>query len=818
MAVKKSELYSSLWESCDKLRGGMDASQYKDYVLVMLFIKYVSDKYAGQPFAPITIPPGASFDDMVKLKGKMDIGDRINKEIIAPLAEANQLVGTITVADFDSAEKLGNPKAKRDTLTDLIAVFENPDLDFSKNKADDDDILGDAYEFLMRHFATESGKSKGQFYTPSEVSRILAKILQIPKSKHIGDTTIYDPTCGSGSLLLKVATETNNKATVFGQEKDVANAGLARMNMVLHGNAAAVRNIKTGDTISDPQFKESPTVLKQFDYIVANPPFSTKNWSSGIEPENDEFDRFELGIPPEKNGDFAFLLHMVRSLKRNGKAAVILPHGVLFRGHAEESIRMNLIKKGFIKGVIGLPANLFYGTGIPACIILMDKEGAADRKHIFMMDASKGFIKDGNKNRLREQDLHKIVAVFNSEKELDKYSRKVSIEEIEKNEYNLNIPRYINTQEDEDIQDLHAHLNGGIPVRDIDELNNYWNVYPSLRVILFEKRSEHYVDLKVDKFKIKETIYGHEEFKAYSKQFNNLLDAWQNDTAALLKKQGKDSKPKELISQIGEDLLMRFSDIALVNKYDVYQHLMDYWNDIMQDDLYVIASDGWEIGKVPGRKIKSTKNKGVVTHKPIEGIEGIESKLISSELLIEKYFKTEYQAILDKEAKTEEVKAKMEELEEENNGDNGDTFQDCRGGKGAITKGALESCIKDNKDKESFKVELKIWNEYLDLFKEEAKIKNEAKEERKKLEKLVWEKYKTLSMDEIQQIVLDLKWLGTVKAAINTEMDSISQRLTTRIKELGERYDSKLGEITLETHSLESKVAEHLQKMGLEWN
>jgi len=818
MAVKKSELYSSLWESCDKLRGGMDASQYKDYVLVMLFIKYVSDKYAGQPFAPITIPPGASFDDMVKLKGKMEIGDRINKEIIAPLAEANQLVGTITVADFDSAEKLGSPKTKRDTLTELIAVFENPDLDFSKNKADDDDILGDAYEFLMRHFATESGKSKGQFYTPSEVSRILARILQIPKSKHNGETMIYDPTCGSGSLLLKVATETNNKATVFGQEKDVANAGLARMNMVLHGNAAAVTNIKTGDTISDPQFKVNPTQLKQFDYIVANPPFSTKNWSSGIEPENDEFDRFELGIPPEKNGDYAFLLHMLRSLERNGKAAVILPHGVLFRGHAEESIRMNLVKKGFIKGVIGLPANLFYGTGIPACIILMDKEGAADRKHIFMMDASKGFIKDGNKNRLREQDLHKIVAVFNAEKELDKYSRKVSIEEIEKNEYNLNIPRYINTQEDEDIQDLHAHLNGGIPVRDIDALNNYWNVYPSLRVVLFEKRNEHYVDLKVDKFKIKETIYGHEEFKAYSKQFNDLLDAWQNDTAALLREQGKDCKPKELISQIGEDLLLRFSDIALVNKYDVYQHLMDYWNDIMQDDLYVIASDGWEIGKVPGRKIKSTKNKGVVTHKPIEGIEGIESKLISSELLIEKYFKTEYQAILDKEAKTEEVKAKMEELEEENNGDNGDTFQDCRGGKGAITKGALETCIKDNKDKESFKVELKIWNEYLDLFKEEAKIKNEAKEERKKLEKLVWEKYKTLSMDEIQQIVLDLKWLGNVKAAINTEMESISQRLTTRIKELGERYDTKLGDLASDTQSLESKVSEHLQKMGLVWS
>jgi type I restriction enzyme M protein len=818
MAVKKSELYSTLWESCDKLRGGMDASQYKDYVLVMLFIKYVSDKYAGVPFAPITIPEGASFDDMVKLKGKMDIGDRINKEIIAPLAEANQLVGTITVADFDSAEKLGNPKAKRDTLTELIAVFENPDLDFSKNKADDDDILGDAYEFLMRHFATESGKSKGQFYTPSEVSRILAKILQIPKSKHDGITTIYDPTCGSGSLLLKVATETNNKATVFGQEKDVANAGLARMNMVLHGNAAAVKNIQTGNTISEPQFKDSPTQLKQFDYIVANPPFSDKNWSSGIEPENDEFDRFELGIPPEKNGDYAFLLHMIRSLKRNGKAAVILPHGVLFRGNAEESIRMNLIKKGLFKGVIGLPANLFYGTGIPACIILIDKEGAADCKHIFMIDASKGFIKDGNKNRLREQDIHKIIDVFNSKKDIEKYSRKVSIEEIEQNEYNLNIPRYINTQEDEDIQELHAHLNGGIPDRDIDALKNYWEVYPSLRGVLFEKRNENYVDLKVDKFEVRETIYGHKEFETYSKHFNGLLEAWQKDTAALLKKQGKDCKPKELISQIGEDLLIRFSEIALVNKYDVYQHLMDYWNEIMQDDLYVIAADGWEIGKEPERKVKKTKNKGVITKKDIDGIEGIESKLIPSDLIIEQFFKAEYQTILDKEAKTEEVKAKMEELEDENNGDDGDLFEPCRGKNGKVSKTEITNAIKKYKDNKDYTNELKLWKEYLVLFEEEAKIKKEAKEEREKLEKTVWEKYKTLTMDEIQQIVLDLKWLGTVKEAINTEMDAINQRLTGRIKEIAERYEFTLGSLDNSTKELEEKVNGHLAKMGLVWS
>jgi type I restriction enzyme M protein len=355
-------------------------------------------------------------------------------------------------------------------------------------------------------------------------------------------------------------------------------------------------------------------------------------------------------------------------------------------------------------------------------------------------------------------------------------------------------------------------------LRDIDALKNYWAVYPSLRNTLFEKRSEHYVDLKVDKSEIKTTIYGHKEFEAYSIQFNDLLDSWQKDTTTLLKKQGKDCKPKEVIAEIGEDLLRRFSNIALVSKYDVYQHLMDYWNEIMQDDIYVIASDGWEAGKLPGRKVKTTKNKGTITKKDIEGIEGIESKLIPSDLIIEQFFKAEYQTILNKEAKTEEVKAKMEELEDENNGDDGDLFEPCRGKNGKVSKTEITNAIKKYKDNKDYTNELKLWKEYLALFEEEAKIKKEAKEERQKLETKIWVKYKALSMDEIQQIVLDLKWLGTVKEAINTEMDAINQRLTTRIKELGERYDNKLSSLATETETLESKVAEHLQKMGLVWS
>src|SRR5438874_662120 len=444
MAIKKSELYSSLWKSCDGLRGGMDASQYKDYVLVLLFVKYVSDKYAGQPNALIEVPQGGSFADMVALKGDKEIGDKINK-IIARLAEANELKGVIDVADFNDPDRLGKGKEMQDRLSNLVAIFENPALNFRNNRAEGDDILGDAYEYLMRHFATESGKSKGQFYTPAEVSRIMAKVIGISPANSKASTTAYDPTCGSGSLLLKVAAEAGKHITLEGQEKEFTTAGLARMNMILHDFPTA--NMLSGNTLFDPKFKDGEK-LRTYDYVVANPPFSDKTWSTGLTlgegGSGDRFQRFTWGVPPKKQGDYAYLLHIIRSLKSTGKGACILPHGVLFRGNAEADIRKNLIRKGYIKGIIGLPPNLFYGTGIPACIVVVDKQDAAGRTGIFMIDASKGFVKDGNKNRLRHQDIHKIVDVFNKQIELPKYSRMVPVAEIAANDYNLNIPRYYN--------------------------------------------------------------------------------------------------------------------------------------------------------------------------------------------------------------------------------------------------------------------------------------------------------------------------------------------------------------------------------------
>src|SRR6266481_5078123 len=530
MPIKKTELYSSLWSSCDALRGGMDASQYKDYVLVLLFIKYVSDKYAGQPYAPITIPPGASFKDMVALKGKPDIGDQINKKIIGPLANANKLSD---MPDFNDLGKLGSGKEMVERLTNLIAIFENKSLDFSKNRADGDDILGDAYEYLMRHFATESGKSKGQFYTPAEVSRIIAQIIGIHAANTSAATTVYDPTCGSGSLLLKVGDEAGTAVTLYGQEKDSATSGLARMNMILHNNPTAL--IAQGNTLADPKFKDGDA-LKTFDYVVANPPFSDKRWSTGLDPLNDPYQRFQpFGVPPAKQGDYAYLLHIVRSLKSTSKGACVLPHGVLFRGNAEADIRRSLVRKGYIKGIIGLPPNLFYGTGIPACIVVIDKQDSHARKGIFMIDASDGFIKDGPKNRLRAQDIHKIVDAFTKRLEIPKYSRMVSVEEIEKNEFNLNLPRYIDSQQAEDLQDIEGHLRGGIPVRDVEALTSYWKVCPKLRDVLFKANRPGYLDLAVEKSAIKSTIYDHTEFSTFAAGMNAHFKVWRDKTAKTLK-------------------------------------------------------------------------------------------------------------------------------------------------------------------------------------------------------------------------------------------------------------------------------------------
>ncbi|MDP2128321.1 MAG: class I SAM-dependent DNA methyltransferase [Pseudohongiella sp.] len=809
MAIKKSELYSSLWASCDELRGGMDASQYKDYVLFMLFIKYISDKYADSDdiSPPVVIPSGSSFKDMVQLKGKSDIGDKINTQIIQPLIEANQRLARSDFPDFNDPNKLGEGQAMVERLTNLVSIFQKPELDFAKNRAEHDDILGDAYEYLMRHFATESGKSKGQFYTPSEVSRILAQVIGISPQTAVASTTAYDPTCGSGSLLLKVAAEAGKRITLEGQEKDVTTAGLARMNMILHNFPTA--NIQQGDTLANPKFKDREQ-LRTYDYVVANPPFSDKSWGTGLTPENDPFQRFGWGVPPAKQGDYAYLLHVIRSMKSTGKGAVILPHGVLFRGNAEGVIRKQLIRSGFVKGIIGLPANLFYGTGIPACVVVLDKENAQARKGIFMIDASKGYIKDGNKNRLREQDIHRIVDTFTKLQDVPRYARMVPFDEIAdtKNDYNLNLPRYIDSTEPEDIQDIDGHLRGGIPDRDLNALSAYWQVMPAMRSALFvDAGRAGYSQLRVPIAGVKTAILSHQEFAKFKSAVTGSFDKWRTTNVPYLKAFDVDGLPKELITAVGENLLDAFRSSPLLDAYDMYQHLMDYWADALQDDAYLIAADGWEAK--PERvleEIKAGSKKGQLKDK------GWACDLIPKPYIVARYF-TAQQAELDAlQAVLESAIAQQTELEEEHGGEEG-AFAELD----KINKGEVNKRLKEIKGDAEYANEAKILKQWIKLDQQQADLKNQIKTADAALDQLAHDQYARLSGDEIKTLVVDDKWLTALANAVQGELDRVSQTLTGRIRQLAERYATPLPQLVDEVTKLSARVDDHLKKMGAVW-
>ena len=825
MALKKTDLYASIWASCDELRGGMDASQYKDFVLFMLFIKYISDKYGdAQSFAPpVIIPKGASFKDMVVLKGNPNIGERINTEIIQPLIDKNTKLSSGDFPNFNDSEKLGEGNDKVERLSNLIAIFENPELNFSKNHAENDDILGDAYEYLMKNFATESGKSKGQFYTPSEVSHIISKVIGISPKNSRASTTVYDPTCGSGSLLLKVAAESEKQITLEGQEMDVTTGGLARINMILHDFPTA-NILSGGSTLSAPKFLDGNN-LRSYDYVVANPPFSSKTWSTGINPSNDPYQRFAWGIPPPKQGDYAFLLHIIRSMKSNGKGACILPHGVLFRGNAEAVIRKQLIKSGLLKAIIGLPANLFYGTSIPACILVLDKENAPARKGIFMIDARNGFKKDGSKSRLRDQDIHKIIDAFNNKTDISGYSRMVKFEEIAdpNNDFNLNLPRYIDSSEHEDIQNIDGHLRGGIPELDVEALNTYWKVLPGIRNLLFQSAGRPgFLKLKLAIKEINTKIFTHPEFESFNKLAINVFNDWKKFCIPHLEKFKKGSVTKQLILLISENLLTQFNSTPLVKKYDLYQHLMDYWLETMKDDCYLVSGSGWKEGATPREvtKVKNTNRKLVWPKEDFDYVNGkrrFKSDLLPKSILIDKYFTTEQNNIQSLQDKLSLVELNIQEVIDENSGEDGllDDVIEGEEDKRKITIKSIKARLKEVNKDQNFIDELNVLQECVELLEKQADIKKKLKTSLNDLNNKIQDKYPKLKEEEIKLLVIENKWMNKLSITMRSELDHVSQTLTSRIQVLAQRYETPLPKLTEEVDNHTKKVEEHLKKMGV---
>lgn len=794
----------------------MDASQYKDYILTLLFVKYVTDKFKGVKYADITVPEGGSFDDLIALKGDKNIGEKMDK-VIAKLAEAgnNNLRGVIDNAHFNDEAKLGTGKEMVDKLTGLIAIFQRPEFNFANNKAGGDDILGDAYEYLMRNFATESGKSKGQFYTPAEVSRILAKVIGIDKiEERDEDYTVYDPACGSGALLIRAANEAPFEIAIYGQEKEVTTAGLAKMNLVLHNKATG--EINAGNTFSAPQYFEPGSdneVLKRFDFAVANPPFSLKNWTDGLK----DYGRFDGygDRPPEKNGDFAWLLHILKSLKSTGKAAVVLPHGVLFRGNAEATIRKSIIDKGDIKGIIGLPANLFYGTGIPACIIVLDKSDADERKGIFMIDASHDFVKDGSKNRLRERDIYKIVTTFNQQITTDpKYARFVPNDEIKiKNEYNLNIPRYIDSFTPEDLQDIEAHLHGGIPAVDVDSMDKYWTLFPKLKENLFSVLREGYYQLNIPKDDVRNTIYNDVEFSAYADRIDDAFDSWRTQVDPGMRCIDENVNVKEYIVELAELLIAAFDGLELVDKYDVYEVLLSYWQEVMGDDVYLVSVDGYAAAR------KTENIMGVYTSgkkKGQERVVGWEGILLPKALIEKVFFATERRAIDDAQAVVEETQSRLDELVEEQTGDEG-YLKDHLNDKDKVDGKSVANRLKILKKTDLNSEEYTILKQYADLSDAVSQQTKLVKELNALLEEKVQGKYALLTDEEILELLVNRKWYYSIFEGIKALYVTASHNMANRIIELAERYEYDLPWLAKEAEVLEAKVKAHLERMGFVW-
>ena len=804
MAIKKSQLYSALWDGCDELRGGMDASQYKDYVLVVLFVKYISDKAKKDSNMLIDVPEGCSFDDMVALKGKTNIGEEMNK-ILEKLAEANGLTGVITNADFSDENKLGKGKDLVETVSKLIAVFQREELDFSNNRAADDDLIGDAYEYLMKNFASESGKSKGQFYTPAEVSRIMAKVIGIGKDER-QMISIYDPTCGSGSLLLRAKAEAKHNVSIDGQEKDLATIGMARMSMIIHGVDDA--ELRHGDTLNDPLHKENDTTLQTFDYVVANPPFSMKGWRKSAK-EQDIFGRWGFGdnfapVPPPGCGDYAFLLHIVQSLKTQGHAACILPHGVLFRGGAEAEIRQFLVRNRWISGIIGLPANLFYGTGIPACIIIIDKEHAAGSKGIFMIDAKEGFQKDGAKNRLREQDIKLIVDTWEAHEAVPHYAKFVPFADIVANDYNLNIPRYVVPEDKEIRQDIYAHLHGGLPAHDVEEvLAPLWEACPSLKDHLFHKEANGYYSLVPAPDSISGSVNADASYQMQNALYAKVVEDWCQKVAAdMLASVKEECEPKALIERWSGMLLESAkADLKLVDPYNVYEILMNYWAEAMQDDCYMVSRDGWKVA------LRETKKKST--------FEDLECDLLPVSVVVNKFFAADYGSILAKRGEVEQLTGEIESYPEENPDafDEG-LYEMLEKVNEANVKKAVAAQKKHTIEADAATV--KVWNKYLELCGKKKEVSKALAALVDALTEKVRKKYDTFVADDIRNLVVNDKWLKELKERSEAEKLRVCESISSQVSVLNERYVNPLPVINEDIARLSGEVDGFLKAMGID--
>lgn len=828
--MNKQQLASKIWESANKMRSKIEANEYKDYILGFIFYKFLSDKelkylkendYEDADIRELTeddedavkdiqtsigyfIAYENLFSTWLEMGSDFDV-DNVRTALSAFTRLISESHKKVFNKIFDTLQsglsKLGDSsKSQTKAVSDLIYLIKDIPMDGKQ----DYDVLGFVYEYLISNFAANAGKKAGEFYTPHEVSVLMSEIV----AEHLKDRDkieIYDPTSGSGSLLINIGKslskymDNSNGIKYYAQELKENTYNLTRMNLVMRGIIPSNIYARNGDTLEDdwPYFDDADPIASYdplyVDAVVSNPPYS-QNWN----PSGKEMDpRYAgYGIAPKSKADYAFLLHDLYHLKPDGIMNIVLPHGVLFRGGEEGEIRKNLIENNKIDAIIGLPSNIFFGTGIPTIVMVLKQKRTND--DVLIIDASKGFIKEGKNNKLRDSDIKKIVDTFKNRLSIDKYSKVVSRDEIRQNDYNLNIPRYVDSSEKAESWDIYALMFGGIPENELSDYNEYWNAFPTLRDELYSKTGSSYYCLNTDD--VKATIKNNKDVRAFIEEYKNAFNGFDEALENILIKNIESINISMAEILIGDEIFKRIADKPLVNAYEAYQLFSDEWNTVSVD-LEIIQTEGFEATKKVNPNMVSKKKDG----KDVEVQDGWAGHIIPFSLVQDKILYAEKKALDDKENRLLDIKSLYEELLEEFNEDEKE-MDFITEDRDAFVNSEV---IKASKNKELEEETVAKLKKVVDIIDEEKKLKKEIKTLNAELENETKKKIEELTDSEVIEL-LQYKWIEPIVKGLEVIPTRIIEGLSSKMDALVKKYELTFSDVEKEIAETEKALRDML--------
>lgn len=828
--MNKQQLASKIWESANKMRSKIEANEYKDYILGFIFYKFLSDKelkylkendYEDADIRELTeededavkdiqtsigyfIAYENLFSTWLEMGSDFDV-DNVRTALSAFTRLISESHKKVFNKIFDTLQsglsKLGDSsKSQTKAVSDLIYLIKDIPMDGKQ----DYDVLGFVYEYLISNFAANAGKKAGEFYTPHEVSVLMSEIV----AEHLKDRDkieIYDPTSGSGSLLINIGKslskymDNSNGIKYYAQELKENTYNLTRMNLVMRGIIPSNIYARNGDTLEDdwPYFDDADPIASYdplyVDAVVSNPPYS-QNWN----PSGKEMDpRYAgYGIAPKSKADYAFLLHDLYHLKPDGIMNIVLPHGVLFRGGEEGEIRKNLIENNKIDAIIGLPSNIFFGTGIPTIVMVLKQKRTND--DVLIIDASKGFIKEGKNNKLRDSDIKKIVDTFKNRLSIDKYSKVVSRDEIRQNDYNLNIPRYVDSSEKADSWDIYALMFGGIPEKELNDYKEYWDAFPTLRADLYSKAGNSYYALNTDD--VKGTIKNNKDVRAFIEEYKNAFNGFDEALENILIKNIESINISMAEIRIGDEIFRRIKDKPLVNAYEAYQLFSDEWNTVSVD-LEIIQTEGFEATKKVNPNMVSKKKDG----KDVEVQDGWAGHVIPFSLVQDKILYAEKKALSDKENRLLDIKSLYEELLEEFNEDEKE-MDFITEDRDAFVNSEV---IKASKNKELEEETLAKLKKVVDIIDEEKKLKKEIKTLNAELENETKKRIEELTDIEVIELLKD-KWIGPIVKGLEVIPTRIIEGLSSKMESLVKKYELTFSDVEKEIAETEKALRDML--------